>query len=296
MKKEFVLYLSGGTMRGVFGAGVATYLDESGICEQLTAVYGSSAGAVTAAYLLTRQTRTGSSIFYVDLIHDFISVRSFLGGMKDRITRYVLGKDMQGVRDAINLDILFDAVKNKKILDLAKLRSSKVPLWIKVLNLQTAQSEYLLMHKHDPLALLRASTSTIPYVHTPVYLKEIPYGDAATVDQINISELRRRHPSAKIVIVFSSDMYFKRGNVVKNCIEGMFAYMMYGAPYYKLFATAPQRLEEDMRLIKSDKNILLVAPPKNDPTLTRTRNPKKLKITYVMGLEAGEKIKDFIFL
>lgn len=294
MNKEFVLYFSGGAMRGVFGAGVATYIDESNLSEKLTAVYACSAGSVAAAYLLTGQTRVGSPIYYVDLIQGFISTRNFFGGMKDRAVRFILGKDMHDVRDAINLDILFDAVKNKKPLDFVKLQQSHTALWIKVLNLNAAQSEYLSAHDFDPLELLRASTSMVPYVHTPVFLKGVPYSDASMVEQIDVSELRRRHPQAKIVIVFNGDIYLKRTSIVKSHIEGMFMYMMYGSPYYKLFATAPKRLADDLEFIKNDKNILLVVPPKNDPTRTRTHNPRKLIATYEMGIKAGEKIKEFL--
>jgi predicted patatin/cPLA2 family phospholipase len=49
------LAIEGGAMRGTISAGMALALDELGLVDAFDAVYGASAGAITGAWLLSRQ-------------------------------------------------------------------------------------------------------------------------------------------------------------------------------------------------------------------------------------------------
>ena len=51
---RIALIIEGGGMRGIISAGMALALDELGLVPAFDAVYGASAGAITAAWLLTR--------------------------------------------------------------------------------------------------------------------------------------------------------------------------------------------------------------------------------------------------
>lgn len=83
-KEKVVLYLGGGAMAGVFGAGIVTGLQESDFYDRVDTIYSSSAGVFNMAYFLSRQTRLGSSIYYEDLIHDFIHSGKLLLGLFQR--------------------------------------------------------------------------------------------------------------------------------------------------------------------------------------------------------------------
>lgn len=72
MKEKAVLYVGGGAMAGVFGAGVVTRLQEVNAYENFSHAYGASAGAFDIAYFLAKQTRKGSSIYWEDLTKGFI--------------------------------------------------------------------------------------------------------------------------------------------------------------------------------------------------------------------------------
>lgn len=282
-------------MRGVFGAGVATYIEESPLYGQISEICASSAGALTGAYLLTQQTRLGSSIFYVDLIEGFISIRNFWGGIADRIANHYLHKTPpKKVRDAINIDHLFRVVSGSKLLLKDKLRGHSIPLWIKVLELEPGVVRYFHIEEHDPIELLRASASLIPYVSTPVKLGDKYYVDAAIVDPIGYTELRRRYPTEKLVIVFNGDVGRKLKNVLKNKIEGKFAEMMYGKKYFDLFASADSRLQEELRQIQQDPRTLLLSCPTHALVSTRTRDAERLQKAYAAGIAAGPKIEEFL--
>jgi predicted patatin/cPLA2 family phospholipase len=291
MSQRVVLYISGGTMRGIFGAGVVTALEEADVYDVVEAVYGSSSGALIAAYFLAKETRLGSSIFYEDLTHDFISVRGFWGGIVDRIVdHYLFHIPEYRVRDALDLDYLFRVVERVKPLKVDKVIESGIPLWVKLFDLSDRKIRYERLTHDDPMALLRASTTLVPYVHRPMHLKGHDLGDPGIIEPIGFAELRRRHPDSTIVVIMSADATSKPSAWLKNHIEGFFARIMYGRSFYGLFAHASTLLRGELDTIAQDPNAILVANPPNSPTVSRTRHPKKLKTTYEMGLAEGRSL------
>src|SRR4051812_28025217 len=81
---KIVLHIGGGVMAGIFGAGIITSFEEENIYPSIEAVYGSSVGVIIGAYFLANQSKLGSSIFYEDLIHDFIIPSYIPLGIYDR--------------------------------------------------------------------------------------------------------------------------------------------------------------------------------------------------------------------
>ncbi len=282
-------------MRGVFGAGVATYLEESYLYKQIKAIHAASAGAFAAAYLLTLQTRLGSSIYYEDLIEDFITVSGFWGGISDRLAnRYIRRSPKLPVRDAVNLDRLMYAATRTKTVLTDKLKGHDIYLWIKVLELESGKTKYIHIEEHEPLELLRASASLIPYVSKLIRLGGKLYTDAGVVDPIGFKELRRRYPDDKIVVVFCGEVGRKLKNKLRNCIEAWFASMEYGREYYDLFAKADLRAQQDIELIRRDPRALFIYCPKESAVATRTCDPIQLKKAYQAGITAGSAIERFL--
>ena len=150
------------------------------------------------------------------------------------------------------------------------------------------------VEEHDPFELLKASASVIPYTSRTIDLGGKHYADAAVVDPIGFEELRKLHPHEKIVVVFNGDVDFAWKNVLKNKIEGFFAGMAYGEKFYDLFATAAQRAQRDIELIRQDPSALLVACPSQDLVATRTCDPARLQETYQAGIRAGWAIREFL--
>lgn len=107
------LAVEGGAMRGVISAGMVSALEELGFADTFDAVYGSSAGAINAAYFLAGQARLGTSIYYEDINNRrFISLR-----------RAALG------RPIVNLSyLLADVAVRRKTLDVARVLASQAPL------------------------------------------------------------------------------------------------------------------------------------------------------------------------
>jgi predicted patatin/cPLA2 family phospholipase len=68
-------------MRGVISAGMVSALEHLGLTRAFDAAYGSSAGAINAAYFLAGQAALGTTIYYEDINnHHFIDLRRALWG------------------------------------------------------------------------------------------------------------------------------------------------------------------------------------------------------------------------
>ena len=109
-------------MRGVISAGMVSALEELGLTDAFDAVYGSSAGAINAAYFLAGQARLGTTIYYEDINNArFISLLRVLGG-----------------RPIVNLGFLLDEIAcRRKPLDVARVFAAASPLHVLATDVDT---------------------------------------------------------------------------------------------------------------------------------------------------------------
>jgi predicted patatin/cPLA2 family phospholipase len=78
---RIALAVEGGAMRGVISAGMVWALEDLGFRDAFDAVYGSSAGAINAAYFLGGRAGIGTTIFFEDInTASFIDLWRPLGG------------------------------------------------------------------------------------------------------------------------------------------------------------------------------------------------------------------------
>lgn len=295
MNKKFILYISGGSMLGVFGAGVVSKMEEMDLYKNIEAVYASSAGALTAAYFLSHQTKIGSSIFYDDLTHNFVSVPNFFGGIWDRIkNRFIKTVPLNVMRDAVDINYLFNAVLSKKKLDIKSVFNQPIQFYIKLFNINARKVEYFDAKKHDLLELLRAATLLVPYVHEIYKTKGAEYIDASIIDPIGINHLIGKYPDRKIVVIFNARIKRKLKYKIKNFIEGKIMSYMYSDNLFRCFKEAESKLRKDLDIIQSKPNILLMHPSRKSPARSRTTDRNKLLETYEEGRRAAESIIQFI--
>jgi predicted patatin/cPLA2 family phospholipase len=110
---SIALVVEGGAMRGVISAGMVTALEDLGLASAFDAVYGSSAGAINAAYFLAGQARLGTSIYYED-----INSRQFIDLARAFTSRPILDLDF----------LLDDVAVTRKVLDVARVVGARSPL------------------------------------------------------------------------------------------------------------------------------------------------------------------------
>jgi predicted patatin/cPLA2 family phospholipase len=115
-------------MRGVISAGMVDALQELGYTNTFDAVYGSSAGAINAAYFLAGQASLGTTIYFEDInTRAFIDFRRALRG-----------------RAIVDLEFLLNEVAGaRKPLDTARVLQSSTPLKVLATDVATAQAEVL---------------------------------------------------------------------------------------------------------------------------------------------------------
>ena len=147
---DIALAVEGGAMRGVISAGMVGALEELGLTDAFDAVYGSSAGAINAAYFLAGQARLGTTIYYEDINNaHFISFLRAFGG-----------------RPIVNLGFLLDEVASRrKPLDVARVFAAASPLHVLATDVDTQEAVMFdgFGDAADLLAALRAS-ATMPIV------------------------------------------------------------------------------------------------------------------------------------
>lgn len=170
---RIALCVEGGAMRGVVSAGMVSALEELGLGQAFDAVYGSSAGAINAAYFLAGQARMGTTIYFENLNnHRFISLARPLAG-----------------RPIVDLDFLLnDVAIRTKPLDAIRVLSSSVPLTVMATDVKSAMRAPL-RDFEDAGALFGAmrAGATMPVVAgPPVTFRGRTYLDASLTEPIPV--------------------------------------------------------------------------------------------------------------
>jgi predicted patatin/cPLA2 family phospholipase len=210
-------------MRGVIGAGAVTALDHLGLAQRFDAVYGVSAGALNAAYMLAGQAAIGTSIYFEDLpAARFVSRRRMLAGRRPMALDYMIDEivarrkrlDVTAVRAAApEFHILATCLEHRSLhrphgLLLEQLRAAaRVPLLSGPpvrLNGCRLYDGGLLEPLPVDLALQHGATHV-------VVLRTRPDGPSVMrhrhVERAILAWLRRTHPETRSMPVMPSDRY-----------------------------------------------------------------------------------------
>jgi len=291
MVEKSVLYLGGGSMAGVFGAGIVTKLQEENAHEKIKTIFGASAGAFNMAYFLSKQTRLGSRIYYEDLTENFIDAKKILSGTAQRFyNRFIFRIPIEKMYNPINIDYLIQIAKTQKVLDIDAIKDSKIQAFVKVFNLDTKKIEYLDL-KRNTFQRLHEAVSVIPYY----FPNNQNFIDGEVISPIDFDTIRNFYPHEKIVVCLNHSPEEGLSRKTRNTLEGLVATMMYKEiPLVRIFYNKTNKINQEIEKIKQDKNSLLIFPPENNPSGNSTTDKEKLLTTYEMGQIEAEKILDFI--
>ena len=160
-------------MRGVVSAGMVGALEELGMTHAFDAVYGSSAGAINAAYFLAAQARVGTTIYYEDINNRrFIDLRRPLVG-----------------RPIVDLSFLVDEVAARiKPLDCAAVLASSSPFTVMATDVAAASRAALRDFGDGPslLGAMRAGATMPVIAGPPVRWRGRDYLDASLTEPIPV--------------------------------------------------------------------------------------------------------------
>jgi predicted patatin/cPLA2 family phospholipase len=175
---RIALAVEGGGMRGVVSAGMVSALEQLGMATAFDAVYGSSAGAINAAYFLAGQARLGTRIYYED-----INTTRFI-----RLARALTG------RPIVDLGFLLDEVAiRRKPLDTARVLAAPSPLAVLATDVESRMPA-ILRDFPDSQRLLDAlrAGATMPIIAgAPRAYNGRHYLDASITDPIPVGPAER---------------------------------------------------------------------------------------------------------
>ena len=160
-------------MRGVVSAGMVSALEERGMTGVFDAVYGSSAGAINAAYFLAGQARMGTTIYYED-----INNRRFID----------LGRSVRGL-PVVDLGFLVDEVAVRtKPLDCQRVIASPSRFTVMATDVEAACRAPLRDFSDGPslLGALRAGATMPVLAGSPVRWRDREYLDASLTEPIPV--------------------------------------------------------------------------------------------------------------
>ena len=282
-------------MSGIFGAGVFTAFQEMNLYKKIKAIYGGSAGVMNAAYFLARQSELGSSIYYEDLTINFMFPFNVPIGIWQLFWNRHVNR-LHKINNVVNIDYIFEIIKHKKVLDAKRLKKQSIKFYAKLLNTSNGKIEYFDVRKSkNPLNILKAAISVKPYYFSSVNIGGIEYIDGTIKEPIGLSYLLKNCPNEKIVVVINEPISRGFRHYIKNCMEGSVASLyQYKINLFRLFIERERLVRNDIKLALSCSRVLIICPPKNNPTVPRTTDYSKLITTYKMGIKEAEKIKDFI--
>lgn len=293
--KKIVIYFGGGTMAGVFSAGIIKKFQDMDIYDKIEAVYGGSCGSLNAAYFLTKQADLGYSIFCEDLTRGFLHKSRIFFAFLQRIYSAFIYRIPRGkMNNVVDLDYLFNILRYQKRLDVEELKKQAIPFYAKIFNLTRDRIEYMDVKKHNPFKVLRACVDVVPYVSHSEGIEGEEYVDGTILESINLQYFLDKYPSHKIVIISNTSVKRKFIHYLKSFFESLAAISTYGFKAIGYFVKGEFQLRKDIAYARRTKNVLFIYPPKNNPTTVITTDPKKLIRTYKMGMKEAEKIRDLL--
>ena len=160
-------------MRGVISAGMVSGLEQLGLTDAFDAVYGSSAGAINAAYLLAGQAALGTTIYY-----DEINNRRFINA-----ARPFWGQSI------VDLGVLIDDVAiRRKPLAVARVLASAAPLAVLATDVDAEARAVLRGFTSGPqlLAALRAGATMPVMAGAPRTYDGRRYLDASLTEPVPV--------------------------------------------------------------------------------------------------------------
>ena len=295
-KEKIIVYLGGGAMSGVYGAGVLKGLHDLSLVNSIEAIYTGSVGSINAAYLLSNQTEIGPTIYFEDLQNGFIFPLNIFTGTFDLImNRFIKRIQSEKAHNVVDINYVYNILKNKKPLDLCAIKDSPIALYIKILNIDTGEIKYESFKDCPNLDLLKASISIKPYYFDETLIGKNHYVDGTIKEPLGIEYLLSKYPNRKILVVLNEPT--KRGlrHYFKNFIEASVSSLYpYKISLFKIFIVRENFLRKDIRICLNNKNILLPHPNFKHRVRPRTTNPSILKRNFNHGMEDSQNVLSFI--
>ena len=268
------LVLEGGSLRGLYSAGVMDIMMDNNI--DVDCIVGTSAGALFGPNYFSNQK--GRAIRYNKR---FCKDRRNISFLSLLFTGNIVNKKFAYYKITEKLD-KFD---NETFM------KSKKELYATATNMKTGESEYFqIKDVIKDMEKLRA-TSAIPIMTRPVKINNEYYLDGGISDSIPIKKCMELNCDKIIVILTQPDTYKKK--ILSN--KKIKAINIVFKKYPKLIKRMMNRHNEYndcveyIRNLEKDKKVFVIRPSKNLDIDLIERNPEKLEKVYQIGINDMKK-------
>ncbi|MCH3916315.1 MAG: patatin family protein [Spirochaetia bacterium] len=203
---DAILILEGGSMRGVFTAGVLDYLMEQNIWIQK--LIGVSAGSCNAIDYVSRQIGRSRDCMIIP----------------DKKEQYIHPLGMFSKKGLMDMEMLFDAYPNRlHPFDYATYQDSDIEMEVVMTNCLTGKAVYHRMKSiegEDTMALCKASCS-MPVICDPVVIDGVPYLDGGVGDSIPLAHAMEAYPDCKPIVILTRQADYRKEPDSKLTVKAM---------------------------------------------------------------------------
>lgn len=261
------LVLEGGSVRGIFTAGVLDVFLELGIT--FDGVIGVSAGAIHGCSFLSGQH--GRSIrYYMNYCGD---------------PRFMSFSSLLKTGDLVGVDFCYHEIPEKlDVYDNEAFLKNGVPFYAVCSNVETGEPEYLQMKDmFADINILRASAS-MPYVSRIVQINGKKYLDGGSTDSIPV-EAFRRMGYEKNVVVLTRDIAYRKKPELRLLSKLMYRkYPAFAKAQAERYLGYNRTVERILELEKEGR--VFVIRPSIPPGIGRMeKDPQKVRALYDQGRE-----------
>jgi predicted patatin/cPLA2 family phospholipase len=206
MDRDVIVIMEGGTIQGVFSAGVASILQKVNLYPRIHSIYAVSSGAHNAAYFLSRKVDVGASIYHDYLLkrHSFLKHLSFKVIVKKILLLFFLGRSF----DVIDLAYIEDLERDILPLDLTRIKTSPIKFLVRVFNPKTRKIEYL-DARTNTIEKLIQSAKVPPYAYSRAH-KDKYFDGGIMPTKSFLNDVVKKNPDKKIIYIFCDKKTFRR--------------------------------------------------------------------------------------
>ena len=289
-KKDLIFIFFGGTMRGIFGAGVVTSLQEKNVYDRIHSIYAVSAGAHDVAYFLAKDTKLGSSIYYESLSEDNKFIKNAKTKFLSELFLRLINKKIK-LKSLVDIDYLIEVEEGNKRLKIEEIHKSSIPFFVRLFNMKDRQEEYV-NGKTNIFKKLQAAGAATPFYNKKIKINGNYYTDGDLLSRIidpTLEKVISKNNDKKIFLIFndSEKDRFSRETYFENFVWTimLFAFLKKNYVFKKLnLSKEKNKLEKYSKL----PNVSIIEPD-FDLSVFCTDKEKLLKL-YRNGIEKTDKI------
>lgn len=226
-----MLFIDGGLMKGVYGAGAVVAMEELGFSNVFTSVVGVSSGAPTAAYFLAEQAKEGASIVWDDCCtRRFINMWRFW----NQVDTFYFAAILRGVTG--------------KGVDTQKVLESPSDLYIAVADFDTGAPTLLQPDDGEDLLTAIQASILMPNVSTDIVkFKDIRYADGGFTRPHSLKKALEEIDATHVLVITNQDKTI----TTLPKLERILNHTLYRRRMPKLLRfAAHERKRERMRVIE----------------------------------------------